>query len=73
MHYSEYISINPSIRFGKPCITGTRISVYDVLGWLSSGMTTNDIKVDFPQLNSDQIFACMAYAADKERKVILSD
>ena len=69
MDYKEYIEINPTIRFGKPCIKGTRISVYDVLAWLASGMTYEEILTDFPQLKRDHILACLAYAADKERKV----
>ncbi len=68
MDYREYIEINPNIRFGKPCIKGTRISVYDVLSWLASGMTFEDILSDFPQLTKDQILACLGYSADKERK-----
>jgi len=68
MNYSELISIDPNIRFGKPVITGTRISVFDVLGWLASGMTTEEIISDFPQLSKEQILACLAYSADKERK-----
>ncbi len=66
--YTKIISIDPNIRFGKPVITGTRISVYDVLGWLASGMTIEEILSDFPQLNKEQILACLAYSADKERK-----
>lgn len=69
MDYIKYISIDSNIRFGKPCITGTRISVYDVLGWFASGMTTEQIIEDFPQLTKEQILACLAYSADKERKV----
>ena len=69
MDYSKFISIDSNIRFGKPCITGTRISVYDVLGWFASGMTTEQILGDFPQLTKEQILACLAYSADKERKV----
>jgi uncharacterized protein (DUF433 family) len=68
MDYKEYIEINPQIRFGKPCIKGTRISVYDVLGWLASGMTIDEIISDFPQINKEQILACLAFSADKERK-----
>ena len=68
MDYRQYIEINPNIRFGKPCIKGTRISVYDVLSWLASGMTNEEILADFPQLNKDQILACLGYSADKERK-----
>jgi len=67
--YSKYIEINPEIRFGKPVIIGTRITVYDVLQWLASGMSHQQILEDFPQINENQIYACLAYAADKERKV----
>lgn len=68
MDYKEYIEINPEIRFGRPCLKGTRISVYDVLGWLASGMSIEEILEDFPQLKRDQILACLAYSADKERR-----
>lgn len=68
MDYKEIISIDPNIRFGNPCINGTRISVYDVLGWLASGMTIEEIINDFPQLTKLQILACLSYSADKERK-----
>ena len=68
MDYKEYIEINPEIRFGRPCLRGTRISVYDVLGWLASGMSIEEILEDFPQLSRDQILACLAYSADKERR-----
>lgn len=68
-NYSELISIDSNIRFGKPCITGTRISVYDILSWFASGMNTEEIISDFPQLSKEQILACLAYSADKERKV----
>ena len=69
MNYSEYITIDPNIRFGKPCIIGTRITVYDVLGWLASGMTVEEILQDYPELIDIQIRACLAYAADKEHKL----
>lgn len=69
MDYTKLISIDPNIRFGKPCITGTRISVYDVIGWFASGMTIEQIIENFPQLSREQILACLAYSADKERKV----
>lgn len=70
MDYTEYIEINPEKRFGKPILIGTRISVYDVLSWLSEGMSTNDIILDFPELNESQIKACLSYAADKEHKLL---
>lgn len=69
MEYQKHIEINSEIRFGRPCIKGTRISVHDVLGWLASGMTIEDIISDFPQLNKEQILACLAYSADRERRV----
>ena len=69
MGYLEHIEINADIRFGRPCVRGTRISVYDVLGWLASGMSHSDIIEDFPELNNTQILACLAYAAERERKV----
>ena len=64
--YSERISINPVIRFGKPCIKGTRITVYDVLSWLASGMTNEQILKDFPELKVEDIHASLSYAADRE-------
>ena len=67
--YSKYIEINADIRFGKPVIIGTRITVYDVLQWLASGMSHQQILEDFPQLQENHIYACLAYAADKERKI----
>jgi uncharacterized protein (DUF433 family) len=68
-HYTERISINPGIRFGKPCIQGTRIAVYDVLGWLASGMTYDQVLSDFPELTMEDITACLAFAADREHKL----
>lgn len=67
-NYREVITIDPSIRFGRPCIIGTRISVYDVLSWMASGMTKDQIVLDFPELTIDQIDACLSYAADREHK-----
>jgi uncharacterized protein (DUF433 family) len=61
MNYTEYIEINPEKRFGKPTIIGTRITVYDVLSWLAEGTSVNDIITDFPELNEDQIKACLLY------------
>jgi len=69
MNYTEHIEINPEKRFGKPCVIGTRIAVYDVLSWMAEGMSINDIVDDFPELNEMQIKACLAYAADKEHKL----
>ena len=67
--YSDRISMNPNIRFGKPCIKGTRISVYDVLSWLASGMTNDQILEDYPELKIEDIRACLSYAADREHKL----
>jgi len=67
--YREIITINPEKRFGKPCIRNTRITVFDVLGWLASGMSRQEIIDDFPELTDEDISACLYYAADKERKI----
>lgn len=67
--YKEYITINASIRFGKPTILGTRISVYDVLNWLANGMTKKEIVKDFPELTEKSIEACLAYAANRENRI----
>lgn len=64
MTYQQYISIDPEIRFGRPCLTGTRITVADVLGWLALGMSHADIIEDFPELTEGQIRSCLEYAAD---------
>ncbi|MVM34934.1 DUF433 domain-containing protein [Spirosoma sp. HMF4905] len=70
-NYQEYISLNPEIRFGKPCIKGTRIAVQDILSWLASGMTNDEILDDFPELTIDHIRAALAFAADSERRTRL--
>lgn len=67
-NYIKYIEINPEKRFGKPIIKGSRISVYDILSWMSNGMTRQEIIDDFPELSNEQINACLAFAADKEQK-----
>ena len=69
INYKLIIKRNPNKRFGKPCIRETRITVYDVLGWLASGMTYTEIISDFPELTLDDITACLAYAADREHKL----
>ena len=61
--YREIITINPNIRFGRPCIKGTRISVYDVLGWLSIGMSHEEIIEDFPEITEQDILASLAYVS----------
>jgi uncharacterized protein (DUF433 family) len=66
----DRISVDPAIRFGKPCVRGTRITVGDVLGYLAGGMSEDQLLADFPQLTSDDIRACMAYAAERERRTM---
>ncbi|MBI3258257.1 MAG: DUF433 domain-containing protein [Ignavibacteriae bacterium] len=68
-NFLEMISINPEIRFGKPCIQGTRIAVEDILGWLASGMSNEEIIEDYPSLNKDQILAALSFAARREQYV----
>ena len=67
MSYKDIITIKPGKRGGKPCIRGMRITVYDVLGYLASGMTYEEILNDFPYLTKDDILACLEYAAERER------
>jgi uncharacterized protein (DUF433 family) len=64
--FSSHISINPEIRFGKPCIKGTRISVNDILQWLASGMEQEQILEDYPALKKEDILAALAFAANRE-------
>ena len=68
-HYSEIITINPEVRFGRPCIRGMRITVYDILSWLASGMNSVEIIDAFPELTEEDIHAALSYAADREHKV----
>ncbi len=68
MDYRERITIDPDVRGGKPCIQGMRITVYDVLGYLASGMSQDEILADFPYLEAEDIRASLAFAADFERK-----
>ncbi len=67
--YKKIITIEPGKRGGKPCIRGMRISVNDILGWLASGMTIQDILSDFDELTEDDIYATLSYAADRENKI----
>jgi uncharacterized protein (DUF433 family) len=62
----SYIVVNNNVRFGKPCIKGTRISVGDILGWLSTGMTTSEITEDYPELQDVHIRAALAFAAERD-------
>lgn len=68
--YTEIITVEPGKRGGKPCIRGLRITVYDILEYLASGMTEADIIADFPDLTRDDIRACLAFAADRERRMM---
>jgi len=70
MDYSKIITIEPGKRGGKPCIRGLRITVSDVLEYLASGMTESNILRDFPDLTPEDIRACLAFAADRERKLV---
>jgi uncharacterized protein (DUF433 family) len=69
MQYADRITIEPGKRGGKPCIRGLRITVYDVLEYLASGMSERQILDDFPELTAEDIRACLAFAADRERKI----
>ena len=68
--YSEIITIEPGKRGGMPCIRGLRITVYDVLEYLASGMSEDEILADFPDLRREDIRACLAFAADRERRLV---
>ncbi|MEX1129526.1 MAG: DUF433 domain-containing protein [Vicinamibacterales bacterium] len=70
MNLLDRIAVDPTIRFGKPCVRGTRISVGDVLGYLASGMSEAQILADFPQLTLDDVRACLTYAAERERRTL---
>ena len=71
MHYQDIITIEPGKRSGKPCIRGMRITVYDVLEYLASGMSQQEILADFPYLTEEDIRACLAYAADREKRLLI--
>jgi len=70
MNYQDYITIEPGKRSGKPCIRGLRITVYEVLEYLASDMTETEILQDFPDLTAQDLRACLAFAADRERKLV---
>ena len=69
MDYRRIMTIEPGKRGGKPCIRGMRITMADVLGWLAPGMSHDEIRDDFPELTEEDIRACLAYAADRERRL----
>jgi len=70
MKYKDIITIEPGKRGGKPCIRGMRITVYDVLDYLASGMSHQQILEDFPYLTEQDILACLSYAAERERTML---
>jgi uncharacterized protein (DUF433 family) len=70
VQYQNIITIEPGKRGGKPCIRGMRITVYDVLSYLASGMTYEELLDDFPYLTQEDILACLSYAADRERQML---
>lgn len=70
MNYQNHITIEPGKRGGRPCIRGMRIAVADVLGWLAAGMSHQKILDDYPEMTEDDIRACLAYAADRERRLV---
>jgi uncharacterized protein (DUF433 family) len=69
MGWEERITVNPAVRGGKPCVKGTRITVYDVLEYLAGGMTEDKILGDFPDLTREDIRAALAFAAARERRL----
>ena len=68
-NYTKYIAIDPGIRFGKPYLKDTRITVADVLGWMASGMSSEKILADFPELTLEELTACLDYAADQPQNL----
>jgi uncharacterized protein (DUF433 family) len=71
MDYQKIITIAPDKRSGKPCIRGTRMTVTDVLEYLAGGMTQEELLAEFPDLTAEDIRACLAFAADRERKLAI--
>jgi uncharacterized protein (DUF433 family) len=72
MNYRDYITIETNKRGGKPCVRGLRITVYEVLEYLASDMTEEEILEDFPDLTKEDLKACIAYAADRERRFMIA-
>lgn len=70
MASQDRITVDPAVRFGKPCVRGTRLTVGDVLGYLASGMSEAEILADFPQLTRADVLACLAFAAERERRLM---
>ncbi|MEO7995556.1 MAG: DUF433 domain-containing protein [bacterium] len=70
MSLLERITVDPGVRFGKPCVRGTRLTVGDVLGYLAGGTSEAALVEQFPQLVHDDLLACFAYAAERERRTL---
>jgi len=70
MNLLARITIDPTVRFGKPCVHGTRLTVGDVLGALAAGSTEAELLADFPQLTHEDVLACLAFAAEREKRLI---
>ncbi len=70
MDYQHIVMIEPGKRGGRPCVRGLRIAVADVLGWLAAGMSHQQILADYPELTEEDIRACLAYAADRESRIV---
>jgi len=69
MSWQDRISVDPAVRSGKPCIKGTRITVYDVLEYLAGGMSEDEVRASFPDLKGEDVRACLAFAAARERRL----
>jgi len=69
MHLQSRIAIDPEVRFGKPCVRGTRVTVGEVLGALASGLSEAELVGEFPQLTHEDLLACFAFAAERERRL----
>ena len=72
MDYRQRIAIDPAVRSGKPCVRGTRIAVADVLDYLGGGMSVSEVLEDFPDLAAEDVQACLSFAADRERRMIVA-
>lgn len=72
MDYRQIITLEPGKRGGRPCVRGLRITVGDVLGWIAAGMSWSAIQYDYPDLTEQDIRACLAYAADRERRSLIA-
>lgn len=72
MAHNDLITIEPGKRGGKPCIRGMRITVYDVLSYLAAGMTIEEVLADFPYLTREDVLACLSFAAERERRTLVT-